>query len=84
VEVIFACLIGGAGNLYGALIGGVLFMGMKDVLSAHLGQWEWLLGLILLSIVFWFRRGVTGLVASIAGSVATGRRLRRVEERANP
>jgi branched-chain amino acid transport system permease protein len=84
VDVIFACLIGGAGNLYGAIIGGVLFMGMKDVLSSHLGQWEWLLGLILLSIVFWFRGGVTGLLASIAGSRATGRRLRRMEERANP
>jgi len=84
VDVIFACLIGGAGNLYGAIIGGVLFMGMKDVLSGHLGQWEWLLGLILLSIVFWFRRGVTGLVASIAGSRLTGWPLRRTEERANP
>jgi branched-chain amino acid transport system permease protein len=83
VEVIFACLIGGAGNLYGAIIGGVLFMGMKDVLSAHLGQWEWLLGLILLSIVFWFRRGVTGLLSSFAGPRITGGVLRRREERAH-
>ena len=84
VEVIFACLIGGAGNLYGAIIGGVLFMGMKDVLSSSLGQWEWLLGLILLSIVFWFRRGVTGLVASIAGSFADAPRAVQAEERPKP
>ncbi len=83
VDVIFACLIGGAGNLYGAIIGGVVFMGMKDVLSAHLGQWEWLLGLILLSVVFWFRRGVVGLLISIARSSSGASLLRRVEGRPN-
>jgi len=84
VDVIFACLIGGAGNLYGAVIGGVLFMGMKDVLSSHLAQWEWLLGLTLLSIVFWFRRGVTGLLASIARSPARAPRPGRTEKRLKP
>jgi branched-chain amino acid transport system permease protein len=83
VDVIFACLIGGAGNLYGAIIGGVLFMGMKDVLSSQLGQWEWLLGLVLLSIVFWFRKGVTGLIASIAGSFAGAPIAGRMEGRPN-
>lgn len=84
VDVIFACLIGGAGNLYGAIIGGVLFMGMKDVLSSQLGQWEWLLGLVLLSIVFWFRKGVTGLIASILRSFAGAPLPGRMEGRPNP
>jgi branched-chain amino acid transport system permease protein len=84
VEVIFACLIGGAGNLYGAIIGGVLFMGMKDVLSSSLGQWEWLLGIILLSIVFWFRRGVTGLLTSSAESFTGAPRAVQAEERPKP
>jgi len=83
VDVIFACLIGGAGNLYGAIIGGVIFMGMKDVLSSQLGQWEWLLGLVLLSIVFWFRNGVTGLIASIARSFAGASIAGRMEGRPN-
>lgn len=84
VDVIFACLIGGAGNLYGAIIGGVFFMGMKDILSGHLAQWEWLLGLTLLSIVFWFRRGVTGLLASIARAPARAPHPGRTEEGLSP
>lgn len=65
VDVIFAALIGGAGNLFGAIIGGVLFMAMKDTLSTHIPQWEWILGLLLLVIVFWLRGGVTGLIKSL-------------------
>jgi len=65
VEVIFAALIGGAGNLFGALIGGVLFMAMKDSLSTHITQWEWVLGVLLLVIVFWLRGGVTGLIKTM-------------------
>lgn len=71
VEVIFAALIGGAGNLFGALIGGVLFMSMKDSLSTHIPQWEWILGVLLLVIVFWLRGGVTGLIKSLTGYVKT-------------
>lgn len=65
VEVIFAALIGGAGNLFGALIGGVLFMTMKDTLSSYIPQWEWILGILLLVIVFWLRGGVTGLIRTL-------------------
>lgn len=61
VEVIFAALIGGAGNLYGALAGGIFFMLLKDSLSTHIPQWEWILGLFLLVIVFYLRQGFTGL-----------------------
>jgi branched-chain amino acid transport system permease protein len=60
VEPIFAVLIGGAGNLYGALVGGVVFMAMRDWLSTHVPQWEWILGSLLLVIVFWLRQGLTG------------------------
>ncbi len=65
VEVIFAALIRGAANLFGALIGGVLFMTMKDSLSSYIPQWEWILGILLLVIVFWLRGGVTGLIKTI-------------------
>jgi branched-chain amino acid transport system permease protein len=62
VEVIFACLIGGAGNLYGALAGGMFFMTLKDNLARYVPEWEWILGVLLLVIVFWLRRGLTGFV----------------------
>lgn len=65
VEPIFAVLIGGAGNLYGAIAGGVVFMVMRDSLSTHVPQWEWILGGLLLVVVFWLRQGLTGLAKMI-------------------
>jgi len=60
VEVIFATLIGGAGSLYGALIGGVAYMAISNYLASYIPRWEMLLGFALLIIVFRFRRGMWG------------------------
>jgi branched-chain amino acid transport system permease protein len=71
VDVIFAVLIGGAGTLYGALIGGTVFMLIKNflpvlipelskLLDMKLPQWEMWLGVVLLVIVFSARRGIVG------------------------
>lgn len=73
VDVIFAVLIGGAGNLYGALIGGTVFMLIKNflpvlipelakTLNMKLPQWEMWLGIVLLVIVFSVRKGIVGAV----------------------
>lgn len=73
VDVIFAVLIGGAGNLYGALIGGTVFMLIKNflpvlipelatMLNMKLPQWEMWLGIVLLVIVFSVRKGIVGAV----------------------
>jgi len=59
-EVIFAVLIGGAGNLYGAIIGGVVYKLMSNYLATNITRWEMLLGILLLIWVFRFRRGLTG------------------------
>jgi branched-chain amino acid transport system permease protein len=77
IEVIFAILIGGAGTLYGAVVGGIVFMLIKNympvVISAAEGvvgfalpQWEMWLGIILLVIVFSFRKGVVGFLTDTA------------------
>lgn len=73
VDVIFAVLIGGAGTLYGALIGGTVFMLIKNflpvlipelakMLNMKLPQWEMWLGIVLLVIVFSVRKGIVGAV----------------------
>jgi branched-chain amino acid transport system permease protein len=69
VEVIFATLIGGAGNLYGALAGGVFFMVLRDSLSTHIPQWEWILGILLLIVVFYLRGGITGFIKTLSGVI---------------
>jgi len=73
VDIIFAVLIGGAGTLYGALIGGTVFMLIKNflpvlipelatLLNMKLPQWEMWLGIVLLVIVFSVRKGIVGAV----------------------
>jgi branched-chain amino acid transport system permease protein len=63
IEVIFAILIGGAGNLYGALVGAVAFKLISNILATTITRWEMFLGALLLVLVFKFRRGLTGYVA---------------------
>ena len=67
VGVVFACLIGGAGNLYGALIGGVTYMIISNFLPIYIHRWEMFLGFSLLIITFRFRKGVWGYIQSNLG-----------------
>ncbi len=60
VGVVFACLIGGAGHLYGAIVGGMIYMVISNFLPIYIYRWEMFLGFSLLIIVFRFRMGVWG------------------------
>jgi branched-chain amino acid transport system permease protein len=62
VDVIFAALIGGAGNLYGSIIGGVVYMVISNYLAIYIPRWEIVLGIALLILVFRFRQGIWGYV----------------------
>ena len=65
VEVIFAALIGGAGNLYGAILGGVSYMVISNYLARYIPRWEMFLGAALLILVFKFREGIWGNIISV-------------------
>jgi len=65
VEVIFAALIGGAGNLYGAILGGVSYMVISNYLARYIPRWEMFLGFALLILVFKFREGIWGNIISV-------------------
>lgn len=67
VGVVFACLIGGAGNLYGALAGGIIYMIISNFLPIYIQRWEMFLGISLLIITFRFRKGVWGYMQSELG-----------------
>ena len=67
VGVVFACLIGGAGNLYGAIIGGVAYMMISNYLAIYIHRWEMFLGLSMLIIVFKFRKGIWGYIETLGG-----------------
>lgn len=65
VGVVFASLIGGAGTLYGALVGGVVYMVISNFLPIYIHRWEMFLGFSLLIITFRFRKGVWGYLLGL-------------------
>lgn len=65
VEVIFATLIGGVGNVMGAVIGGAIYMTISNYLPRYIVRWEMFLGLALLIIAFKFRKGIWGYMRDI-------------------
>lgn len=62
VEVIFAALMGGAGNVMGAVLGGTAFMTIANYLARYIIRWEMFLGVALLIFAFRFRKGIWGYV----------------------
>ncbi|NMB56902.1 branched-chain amino acid ABC transporter permease [Candidatus Beckwithbacteria bacterium] len=69
--VIFACLIGGPGSLYGSIIGGIIYMLITNLLPIYFQRWELLLGVSLLLIVFRFRKGLWGGLESLYKRIMT-------------
>ena len=72
VEVIFAGLIGGAGNVYGAVIGGVAYMTISNYLPKYIQRWEMFLGIALLLLVFRFRAGIWGYLTVLLTKKSAG------------
>jgi branched-chain amino acid transport system permease protein len=62
VEVIFATLIGGRGNLVGALVGGMVYMTMSNYIASYILRWETVLGVLLILTAFRFRTGIVGFI----------------------
>jgi branched-chain amino acid transport system permease protein len=62
VGVVFACLIGGAGNLYGVIVGSVVYMLISNFLPIYIQRWEMFLGITMLLIIFRFRKGIWGYI----------------------
>jgi branched-chain amino acid transport system permease protein len=73
-RIIFSVLIGGAGNLYGAVVGAVAFEYLSNLLATSIARWELFLGVMLLVLVFWFRRGITGYAYDLLSTLGRHRR----------
>ena len=61
-------VLGGIGHLYGALIGTVIFMALEHVVAAaNPFHWMTLVGAVLIAIVLFAPRGLSGTLDQIAG-----------------
>ncbi len=72
--VMVMLILGGAGRLYGAFVGAVIYMVLQDYLSKASPQyWQFAVGLMLVLTVLFARRGLLGLVED-AGRLLTRER----------
>jgi branched-chain amino acid transport system permease protein len=83
-QLVMQTAIGGAGTLFGPLVGATLWLYLSDFLqnALHLGAtWKLVLGIVFVLLVCFLRRGIVGAVVDLYGLAASRRRM---AERANP
>jgi branched-chain amino acid transport system permease protein len=59
-DPVVVTILGGVGSLYGPLVGAIAYTGMKDVLSKVLGNWELIIGFLLVLIMLAGEKGIWG------------------------
>jgi branched-chain amino acid transport system permease protein len=68
--VLVMVMIGGAGTLYGPLLGAVLVVVLQNELSARFQQWEMVLGIIFILIVYLMPSGLAGMAKALCRLIA--------------
>jgi branched-chain amino acid transport system permease protein len=62
---ILMTLLGGAGTIFGPLVGAIIFVIGKDIISTITPAWEIVLGAFFIACVIGFPRGILGTVADV-------------------
>jgi branched-chain amino acid transport system permease protein len=67
-DVVIMLILGGTGRLYGAILGAVIFLLVRDQLSGMNPQyWYFWIGLLLMFVVLFMPRGILGGLARLVG-----------------
>jgi branched-chain amino acid transport system permease protein len=69
-EALLMVIVGGAGTLFGPVAGAVIVVAIKNIASAYVERWNFLLGLIFVLIIIFMSQGL------VPGTVAAWRRWR--------
>jgi branched-chain amino acid transport system permease protein len=72
-EPVVVAILGGVGTLYGPIVGAVAYTGMKDYISDKIGNWELVIGFLLVFIMLAGERGIWGTLAPRLAKVFTRR-----------
>jgi branched-chain amino acid transport system permease protein len=59
-DPVVVTILGGAGALYGPIVGAIAYTGMKDLISKLIGNWELLVGFLLVFIMLAGEKGIWG------------------------
>ncbi len=68
-EALVMNLFGGMGTLYGPIIGAIVFLFSKDLISSYTEHWRLILGLIFVGFVIYSPRGIVGLYEAFRDKV---------------
>ncbi len=60
-EALVMNLFGGMGTLYGPVIGAIVFLFAKDIISSYTEHWRLILGIIFVGFVLYSPQGIVGL-----------------------
>ncbi|MGZ5034184.1 MAG: branched-chain amino acid ABC transporter permease [Usitatibacter sp.] len=61
-DPVVVTILGGAGTLYGPIVGTIAYTGMKDLISRAFGNWEVFIGFLLVFIMLAGEKGIWGSV----------------------
>ncbi|MBW2056399.1 MAG: branched-chain amino acid ABC transporter permease [Deltaproteobacteria bacterium] len=70
-EVLVMNLFGGMGTLYGPIIGAMVFLFARDLISSYTEHWRIILGGIFVAFVIYSPQGIVGLSRSLVSWVST-------------
>ncbi|HET7341130.1 MAG TPA: branched-chain amino acid ABC transporter permease [Methylomirabilota bacterium] len=60
-EVVIIAVLGGIGTLYGGLVGAIIAVGLREILSTWTDNWLVVLGALYVACVMWFPQGLVRL-----------------------
>lgn len=67
-ELLLMVIMGGAGSIFGPVLGAMLFLGLEEVLSSYTEHWQVIFGPILIVLVLFARNGLIGLFAAVGAA----------------
>jgi ABC-type branched-subunit amino acid transport system permease subunit len=72
-EFVFIAILGGAGHAIGAFVGALLYEFLKMYAAALVsGSWQLVLGVILIVIIYFLPKGLTGLLRKRKAAIGGG------------
>lgn len=74
-EVVVVALIGGAGTLYGPLLGTILYIAMEDIVSMVFAYWELVVGMLLIVIMLGGEKGLMFFMEAVFKTFLRKRKL---------
>lgn len=72
-DALFAMILGGAGTLFGPIIGGAVLVGLEQILASYFDQWRMILGVILILVVLFAPRGLVSIYQELASKFTNQR-----------